>query len=71
MILADLGPNLATKSSEDRRRILNALREALLTNSMDFGRLHDANLPPFDHPENPRDLFQWMWDILAAEYGLP
>ncbi len=70
IILADLGPHLAAKSAEDRLRIMSALREALLTNGIDFGRLHEANLPPFKHPKNPRDLFQWIWDIFSTEYSL-
>jgi hypothetical protein len=36
----------------------------LTTNKVDFGRLYDSKLIAFDHPENPKTFFVWLWEVL-------
>lgn len=31
---------------------------------MDFERLFESCLPPFDPPKNARDFFVWLWEAL-------
>jgi hypothetical protein len=40
----------------------NSLKFYLSTNLFDWERKFNSCLLPFDHPDNPRDFFVWIWE---------
>jgi len=43
-----------------------ALAYALLSPQFPFRRTFDSCLIPFDHPEDPKLFFIWLWDVLFS-----
>jgi len=40
-----------------------ALAYYLTTKKTDFGSIYDSCLVVFEHPDNPRDFFVWIWEV--------
>lgn len=47
--------------------VKRSLAYFLSSNTLSFGKLYDSCLIAFDHPENPRDFFQWTWEVLFPD----
>jgi hypothetical protein len=53
------------KNSTDFKKIAReTLAFYLTTEKIDFGRLYNSLLIAFDHPDNPKVFFIWVWQIL-------
>jgi len=57
-------PFYFSSSNQYKINTKNSLGYFLTTNSMDFGYHFDSYLIAFDHPENPRSFFLWIWEVL-------
>lgn len=44
-----------------------ALSYYLTTDKIDFGLFFNSLLIAFDHPDNPKDFFVWVWQVLFGE----
>ena len=51
---------------EKKQKSKLALGYYLTKQAIDFQRVFDSCLPPFDLPENARDFFVWLWEELFA-----
>jgi hypothetical protein len=49
-------------STEELSRMKNALQYYLATNNIDFSLEFNSHLLPFDHPQNAKDFFLWLWE---------
>ncbi|MDR3198016.1 MAG: hypothetical protein LBU34_09135 [Planctomycetaceae bacterium] len=49
-------------SPEELLRMKNALQYYLATNNIDFSQEYNSQLMPFDHPQNAKDFFLWIWE---------
>lgn len=67
ILLSEISPYWNTKDDCSKNRMKKSLSYYLTTNKVNFGRLYDSNLLPFNHPDNPRDFFVWLWEILFPE----
>lgn len=51
-------------NSEKKDKVKRALNYYLATSEIDFERLIESCLPPFDPPKDARDFFVWVWEEL-------
>lgn len=60
------------KEEKEKKVADLALRYYLSHPAMDFERVFESILPPFDPPNPPRDFFLWMWEELfeSKDYSL-
>lgn len=49
---------------EKKEKAKLALSYYLSRQEVDFQRVFDSCLPPFDPPPHARDFFAWLWDVL-------
>lgn len=54
-------------SEENKSKAKLALSYYLSRSELDFERLFESCLPPFDPPKNARDFFVWLWEALFNE----
>lgn len=51
-----------TKHNQGKAKL--ALSYYLSKSDLDFERIFESCLPPFDPPNDPRDFFVWIWEAL-------
>lgn len=64
IIIKHIKPFFESKSDEFKKKAKDSLSFFLTTDQTDFGYLFDSCLIAFDHPNNPKDFFIWIWEIL-------
>jgi hypothetical protein len=64
-------PYFDAQRERDRTEVRAAFKAALEDSASDWERLWYSELPPFECPKNPRDLFVWMWEELFPEEPVP
>ncbi len=52
------------KQEKEKKIASLALRYYLSHPTVDFERVYESTLPPFDPPNPPRDFFLWIWEEL-------
>lgn len=67
IIKSALKPEFEKNSLPFKEALKKTLSYYLTTNKIDFGRVFDSNLLPFDSPTNPKDFFIWIWEIFFGE----
>lgn len=63
LILDEIKPYLDTMNSAGRQAIRDTYRYYLTYDGVNFERMWDAHLPPFDAPKNAKNLFRWVWEV--------
>jgi len=51
-------------NSDKKYKVKQALNYYLATSEIDFERVFESCLPPFDPPKDARDFFVWVWEEL-------
>ncbi|MEO3943963.1 hypothetical protein [Gorillibacterium sp. CAU 1737] len=51
-------------SNENKEKVKGALNYYLSTSEIDFERVFESCLPPFDPPKDARNFFIWVWEEL-------
>lgn len=54
-------------SDRNKNKTKLALSYYLTTNKIDFERVFESCLPPFDPPQCARDFFVWLWEELFRD----
>ncbi|TVX92498.1 hypothetical protein [Paenibacillus agilis] len=49
-------------NSVKKEKVKRALNYYLATSEIDFERVFESCLPPFDPPKDARDFFVWIWE---------
>lgn len=55
-------PYLRRIDTESISRLKQAYRYYLSSENIPWGGVFDSMLLPFDHPDNPREFFLWIWE---------
>lgn len=64
IITKEIKPYYGDAPNSYKESLKRSLAYFLTTERIDFGRLYDSCLIAFDHPENPKLFFRWIWDVL-------
>lgn len=64
IIAAEIKPYYNESSEAYKISAKRSLSYFLTTNRINFGQLYDSCLIAFDHPDDSRLFFLWIWEIL-------
>lgn len=64
IITDEIKPYYEESSEAYKISAKRSLSYFLTTNRLNFGRLYDSCLIAFDHPDDARLFFLWIWEIL-------
>lgn len=71
LIQEQMKPYVAELHLETRDRISDAYRYYLSRKETNFDRVFGSVLAPFDPPDNPRDMFLWIWqECFGGDYAI-
>jgi hypothetical protein len=57
-------PYFKKQTEEYQASAKRSLSYFLTTNRLDYGYVYDSCLIAFDHPDDARDFFLWIWEVL-------
>jgi hypothetical protein len=64
IITQNIKPYYESRSDLYKEAAKRSLRYYLTTNRINYGDIYDNCLIAFDHPDEPRDFFLWIWEVL-------
>lgn len=64
IISETIKPEFDSKPLEFKEIAKRTLSYYLTTDKIEFGGVYDSNLIAFDHPDNPKNFFIWIWEVL-------
>ncbi len=64
IIFEKIKPYFEKKTEAYKISIKRSLSFFLTTNKINFGKIYDSCLIAFDHPDEARNFFLWIWEIL-------
>ena len=67
LIRTSLKPNFKCFNEQSQQLSKQTLQYYLSKPTYNFERVFDSLLPPFDHPDEARNFFLWVWDELFPE----